>query len=333
MTFDMKVEVRPEVKAESYEGIPVKKREIEVSDGDITEVLERLQESRATFEKVERASEEGDQITLDLTPEAWDGQPDGAKVIEDQKLIVGGEGNMEAFNEALAGVEAGQEKEISVTYPDEHPNENLKGKTVVFMCSIKEVAAKKLPELDDELAGQVADGKTLAELKDDIRQDLAKEMEKRVEQEMDQQILKSLVGRNSVDLPPSMVDSYLKSGIEEMHRRNLQTGRPNSEEEDAEYLEAGKPHAEMALKGMLLLESIRQQEEIKVTEEDVDERIEEIAREHGFEVDRYKEFVNSGDEKDRMLYDLLERRTYDFLLSRAEIESVSADTHVLAEEE
>ncbi len=333
MTFDMKVEVRPEVKAENYEGIPVKKREVEVKDSDIEEVLERLQESRSTFEAVERAAAEGDQVTLDLTPEAWDGQPDGAKVIADQKLVVGGEGNMDAFNEGLKGLSAGQEKEISVTYPDEHPNETLKGKTVVFMCLVKEVAEKKLPEIDDELAAQVTEGKDLEGLKADIREDLAKEMERRVAQELDQQILRSLAGRNTVDLPPSMVQGYLKSGVEEMHRRNLQMGRPNTEAEDAEYMEAGKPHAELALRGMLLLESIRQQEDIKVTEEDVDERIEEIAREHGFEVDRYKEFVNSGDEKDRMMYDLLERRTYDFLLSRAEIESVSADTEVLAEEE
>ncbi|PID79091.1 trigger factor [bacterium DOLJORAL78_65_58] len=333
MTFDLKVEVRPEVKAENYEGIPVKQREIEVKDSDVDEVLERLRESRATFVKVDRASREGDQVTLDLTPEAWDGEPDANKVLEGQKLIVGGEGNMAAFNEAIEGVEAGQEKEVSVTYPEEHPSENLKGKTITFMCRIQEVAAKELPELDDELAAEVSGGKTLAELKDSIRQDLTKEMENRVAQEMDQQILRSLVGRNSVDLPPSMVEDYIKSSIEEMHRRNLQMGRPNNEAEDAEYREAGRPHAEMALKGMLLLGSVRQQEGIKVTEEDVDERIEEIAREHGFEVDRYREFINSGDEKDRMMYDMLERRTYDFLLSRAEIASVSADSEVLAEEE
>lgn len=333
MSFDMKVEVRPEVQAQNYEGIGVRKREIEVGESDVQDVLDRLRESRATFEKVDRAAAEGDQVTLDLTPQAWDGQPDGAKVIEDQRLIVGGEGNMDVFNEGLAGMSADQEKEIAVTYPDEHPNENLKGQTLTFLCRVKEVAEKKLPELNDELAAQVSDGKTLAELTDDIRADLAKEMENRVAQEMDRQILQTLVERNSVELPPSMIESYLKSGVEELHRRNLQTGRPSSEEEDAQYMEAGRPHAELALKGMLLFESVRQQEEIKVTEEDVDERIEEIAAEHGFEVDRYREFVNSGDEKDRMTYDLLERRTYDFLLSRAEITSVPADTEVLAEEE
>ncbi len=88
-----------------------------------------------------------------------------------------------------------------------------------------------------------------------------------------------------------------------------------------------------ALQGMLILENIRTKEEIKVTDEDVDERIEQIAGENGFDVDRYKEFVNSGDEKQRLEYDLHERRTYDFLLSRAEIETVPADTDIFAEEE
>lgn len=333
MTFDLMVEVRPEVKADNYDEIAVKKRETKVEDKDVQDVLKRLQDSRATFEKVDRVAGTDDQILLDLVPQDMDGELDGDRRIEDQKLIIGGEGNMEAFNEGLMGMSAGEEKDITVPYPDDHPNENLKGKSVVFQCIIKEVSAKIVPELNDELAGAVSDGKTLKELEEEILADLGKESEKRIDQEMDQQILNVLVERHSFDLPPSMISSYIESGIEEMHRRNLQTGRPNTDEEDAEYREIGKPHAEKALKGMLLLESIRTKEEIKVNAEDVDERIEQIAGENGFDVDRYREFVNSGEEKQRLEYDLLERRTYDFLLSRAQIEIVPADTDIFAEEE
>ncbi len=333
MTFDLMVEIRPEVKAENYEGICVKQREVKVDDQDVQEVLDRLQESKATFEKVDRAAQEGDQVLLDLVPQAWDGAPDSGKRIDDQRLIVGGEGNLDAFNEGLLGMSAEEEKEISVTYPDEHPNENLKGQTVAFQCIVKEIAAKVIPELDDELAASVAEGKSLEDLRTEIRTDLETEAERRISQEMDQQILMALIEGNQLDLPPSMVKNYLESGIEEMHRRNLQSGRPNSEEEDAEYRDAGKPHAVKALKGILLLESIRKQEKIKVTDEDVDERIEVIAGENSFDVDRYREFVNSGDEKQRLEYDLLERRTYDFLMSRAEVTNVPADTNIFAEEE
>ncbi len=333
MTFDLMVEIRPEVTAENYEGIAVKQREVQVEDKDVQEVLERLQESKATFEKVDRQAQIDDQVLLDLVPQAWDGEPDSGKRIDDQRLIVGGEGNLEAFNEGLLGMSAGEEKEISVTYSEEHPNENLKGQTVAFHCIVKEIAAKVVPELNDELAGSVADGKSLVELRTEIQADLEKEAERRVSQEMDQQILAAVVKGNELDLPPSMVKNYLESGIEELHRRNLQTGKSNSDEEDAQYREVGKPHAETALKGMLLLESIRAKEEIKVTDEAVDDRIEEIALENSFDVDQYREFVNSGDEKQRLEYDLMERRTYDFLMSRAEVTTVPADTDIFAEEE
>jgi len=129
------------------------------------------------------------------------------------------------------------------------------------------------------------------------------------------------------------VDRYLDSGLEELHRRSAQTGQPTSPEQDAQYRETGRPHAEQALQGMLLMEAVRRQEKIKVEASDVDDKIAEIAAEHGFEVEKYREFVNSGDQRERLEFDLLERRAYDFLLSRAEISDVPADTDVLAEKE
>jgi trigger factor len=333
LKFDLVVEVRPEIELRDVDGLTVKKRLAEVTDKDVDEVLGRLVESRATFEKVDRAAANDDQILLDLYPAGDDGSFSEEKKIPDQKFVLGSPNNMPAFNEGLVGCSAGEEKTVTVDYPDDHPNEGLKGQSMAFKCEIREVAAKVLPALDDEFAGTVAEGKTMDDLKADIRADLEKESEKRVEQEMDRQVQRELVARHDVSLPPSMVDRYLASGLEEMHKRNAQMGRPNSEEEDQEYQTAGKPHAETALAGMLLMEAIRKQEDIKVTDEDVDERIEQMAEEHGFDVDRYREFVNSGEEKERIEYDLLERRTYDFLLSRAVIEEVPADTDVLAEKE
>jgi trigger factor len=333
LKFDLKVEVRPEVELTEYEGFKVKKREAQVKDSEIDEVLERLRQSKADFESVEREAAEGDQVTLDLVPADQDGSFDPEKKIEDQKLVLGAESNMPAFNEALTGVKAGDESTIEVLYPEDHPNEGLKGKSISFQCQVKSVAVKVLPELNDELAAAFEEGKTLEDLKQDIRDNLLKETERRVVQELDEQIQAELVKRNEVSLPPSMIGRYLESGLEEMHRRNLQIGRQNTPEEDQEYMEAGRPHAEKALKAMLLMEAVQQKEDIKVTDEDVDERIVELAAESGFDVDQYREFVNSGEEKERMKYDILERRTYDFLLSRAEIEAVSADTDVLSKEE
>jgi len=280
---------------------------------------------------VDRSAKEEDQILLDLEPQGEAALPEPGRVIEDQRFILGSESNMSAFNEGLLGCSADDEKDITVIYPEDHPNEQLKGSTVTFRCRIKEVAEKSVPVVDDEFAGAVAEGKTLDDLKADIRKDLEKEAHRKVEQELDGQIQKELIVRHDVPLPPSMVERYLKSGLEEMHRRNAQTGRPATPDEDEAYLSEGKPHAEKALKAMLLMEALRAKEDIKVSAEDVDERIEAIALENSFDVDRYREFVNSGEEKGRIEYDLLERRTYDFLLSRAEILEVPADTDVSPE--
>ncbi|MBU8871519.1 MAG: trigger factor [Gemmatimonadales bacterium] len=333
LKFDLEVEVRPDVSASGYEGIPVKQRAVEVTDAEETEVLERLRESKASFNEVDRPASEGDQLLVDLTPQAWDGEPNTGQTIQDQRLVLGSENNLPAFNEALAEAKAGDSLDISVNYPEDHTNDSLKGQTLVFHCEIKEVAEKAVPELNDEFAADISEGKSLDELKQDIRQDLEKESERRIKVEMDQQIVRELIARNEVSLAPSMVTKYLEAGLEEMHSRNQTMGRAQNEEEDKEYMETGRPHAERSLKGMLLLDSVQKQEEIKVSAEDVDERVKQIAAENGFDVDQYRQFIESGEEKGRLEYDLLDRKTYDFLLSRAEIEPVAADADILMEEE
>ncbi len=327
LTFDLKVEVRPEVTVTDYEGLPVRKREPAVTSAEVDQVIERLRQSRAAFEKVDRPAAEGDQILLDLTP--LDDSPGGeTPVITDQRFVLGAEHNLPAFNEQLVGCEAGQEQEVKVDYPDDFPNEKLKGRTIRFQCRIKEVAAKVVPEADDGFAASIHEGTTMAELREEIRADLLKEAERHIQQELDMQIRGELIARHDVSLPPSMVERYLAAGLDDFHAHNARLGRPVSDKDDQEYLEASRPAAEQALKGMLLLEAVRRQEDIKVTDEDVDEKIKEIAAENGFDVDRYREFVNSGDEKDRISYELAQRRTYDFLLSRAEITEVAADADV-----
>ncbi len=333
LKFDLVVEVRPEIELGDVDGLSVKRRETVVADKDVDEVIERLRTAQAVFEKVDRPAEDEDEILLDLIPAGPEGAfPEESKIF-DQRFILGSPNNMPAFNAELQGCVEGQEKTVTVEYPEDHPNEGLKGTSMTFKCFVRQVGAKNLPPLDDDFAGKMAEGKTLEDLRSDIRADLEKEAVKRIEQELDRQIQTELVARHDVSLPPSMVSRYLDSGLEDMHKRNAQMGRPNTDQEDREYLEAGKPHAEKALKAMLLLEAVRQKEDIKVTDDDVDERIEQLALENGFDVDQYREFVNSGQEKERIEYDLLERRTYDFLLSRAEIAEVPADTDVFAEKE
>lgn len=326
LAFDLKVEVRPEVTARDYEGIAVTERTVEIKDEEVGEVVERLRESRAFFEKVDRAAADGDQVVLDLVPLGDDGEVQEDRRMAGQRLILGDEQNLPEFSEGLLGVVASEEREIRVEYPGDYPNADLREQTVVFRCNVDSVRVKVVPEADDAFASQLEEGQTLLELRTRIRDGLVKEAEKRVAQELDEQILDRIIERNDMPVPPSMVESWLGSGVQDLQQRQTQMGRELTEDDVEKYREAARPVAERQIKGMFLMESVRKQESIEVDDEQVNERVVEIAAENGFDLEKYREFVEQGEEKGRIRHGLEERRTYDFLLSRAEVSSEAADT-------
>lgn len=320
LTFDLAVEVKPEVTAQGCEGLRVTERMVDVSDQDVDEVLERLRDGRAVYEPAARAAAAGDRVLLDLVPLHADGTADEARRAVDQRVTVGGETNLPAFNETLPGAQAGDTREVTVTYPDEYPNPDLQGRTVTFLAEVKAVEQKVLPALDDAFAAQLQEGQTLLELRARIREGLTAEGRQRAAEDLDAQILEQLIAANDVPVPPSMVEAWLQSGLQEQHRRHQHAGRPVTEEEDRHFREIARPVAEHQIKGLFLLESVQRQESITVTAEELEARIEAIAAEHGFDLEKYRKFLEQGEEKARIREGLLERKTYDLLLSRAEFD-------------
>ncbi len=324
ISFDLKVEVRPEVTARNYEGLPIEERTVEVTAAEVDQLLERLRESRAFHETVDRPAQAGDQVVLDLCPRGEDGELLEDRRLTGQALELGAEQNLPEFNEGLAGVTAGEEPELAVTYPEDYPNEELRGQTITFALRIDSVQQKVVPEADDAFAAQIQEGQTLLELRGKIRQRLEEDAAKRMQQELDEQVLDRLLERNEVSVPPSMLETWLQSGLRDLHQRNEQMGRPSTEEGDAEYREAARPVAERQIRGLFLLEAIRRQESLEVTDQDIEAKIDALAAEHGFDPEKYREFASQGEERDRIRHDLQQRQAYDFLLSRAEITAPAA---------
>jgi trigger factor len=323
-TFDMIVEVRPKITARDYDGLTVQRRAPMVESAEVDAVLSRLQESRAIFEDVDRPAQNGDRIVLDIVPLDEDGEPEEQGLATDQKLLLGDENNLPAFNEAFTDVRPDEERSVTVRYPDDFHNRQLRGNEVSYRCQIKAVQQKQLPELDDAFAAGFQEGQTLLEMRSAIRADLLREEEARIQRELEEQLVDHLIARNDISVPPSLVEQYLQSGLEELHGRNAQQGRPNTTEEDAQYRATTQPVAERILKGMFIMEAIRRQESIQVSDEEVDARITEIAEQHNFELEKYRDYVARGGERDRIVHGLEERKTFDFLLSRAVIEEQAA---------
>jgi trigger factor len=319
ISYDMAVEVRPRITATGYDDLPLQRREIEVSDREVDTVMERLRESRAVFERVDRPAANGDRLVLELVPRDESGQSQPERRVTDLKLVLGEEGNLRPFEEGLQGAEAGQTRQVSVEYPQEHPSDDLRGRAVTYDCEVREVQKKLLPELDDAFASSLEAGKTLLELRQDIRRDLRQEEERQIDRELEEQVVDRLLERNEVSVPPSLIEQYVRSGLEELHGRQAQRGVTSTPEEDEQYRKLTTPIAERILKGMFVMEAIRRQEGIKVSTEEIEERIAEIAREHHFDLEKYRDYAAQGAERDRIVHGLEERKTFDFLLSRARI--------------
>lgn len=319
LTFEVTIEVRPPLVVRDYEGLPLTRRAARVEDADVEAILQRLRENAAVYERVDREARTGDRVILDAAPLSPAGQVEAERQAKDYEFDLGARGNLEAFDAALGGARAGERRDVTVAYPEDHPNENVRGRTIVYRVDVKEVRAARLPEADDAFAATLKPGQTLLELRLAIRRDLERQEQEAIRRELEEQALDRLLERNEVPVPPSLVEKYLEAGLADLHEQNARRGHPDSAEEDARYRELTRPLAERVLKTMFLLEALREQEKLGVGPADVDERIAAIAAEYGFDPEKYREYANQGPERERIGRALEEKRAFDFLIERAQV--------------
>ncbi len=312
------VEIRPEIEAADYDDLPLTSREPELAENAVEETLNQLAASRAVWDVVERPAAAGDQLKVDITPLDEAGERQADQVAEDYSFEVGAEGNFAEFDEAMTGASAGDEREVSVSYPDDYVNEQLQGRTVTYHIVLKAVSEKSEPVIDDAFAASLKDGQTLLELRATVREELMAEETKKVEAASREQIVDLLVERNPVELPPSLIERYLDSSVEQMKQRSQYMGRPASDDDVKAFRESGRPQAERSLKAMIILESIRRKEDIEVTPEQIEAKIAEIAEKSGFPVDGYREYVKQNGDDERIAHEIGDDLIFDLLRTRAD---------------
>lgn len=315
--LDLEVEVRPRITPVGYDDLPLTPREAKLEDGAVDQALQRLRESRAPWEIASRPAAAGDRVKVDIVPLGDDGAPDESRRTEGYQLELGDENNFEAFETALTGAAVDAEVTAEVTYPQDHPSEPLRGRSLTYRMTVREIRERVLPEADDAFAASLKEGQTLLELRAALRDELQREQERRVEHETREQVVDLLLERNEVDLPPSMLQDYLDGTAREMQQRSAMYGRPVSDQELAAFREQSRPAAERTLKAMFVLEAVREAESIEIRAEDIEERIEQTAAENGWPADQYREYVQKNRELERIAHELAEQRTFEFLISRA----------------
>jgi trigger factor len=282
LKFKFEVGVRPAAKLGDYKGLEVGKEEQEVPDEVVDTEVERIREGFARLEQVDRAGAEGDSLLID-----FEGFVDGSAfqggAAEDYLLALGSGQLIEGFEEQLVGAEAGEEREVNVTFPDDYQAEHLAGEDAVFKVKVKEVREKVLPELDDDFASDASEFDTLEELRSDIREKVGTALGSRAEEDFRIAAIDAAVEAATVEVPEELATARASERWERMERQLAGRGMdPNAflqmqGKNRDEVIEETKPDAEKELKREAVVTAIAEAEGIEVSEEEMLEALEHSA--------------------------------------------------------
>ncbi len=328
LTFSIEIGVRPTATLGEYKGLEVGRREAVVADEAISEELDRLRERSARLDTVERPAGKGDFVVMDYLG-TRDGEPFGGGEGRDQMVEVGSGRLVPGFEEQLEGAAAGDERTVTVTFPEDYPAPELAGQEAQFAVTVKEVKAKELPELDDDLAAE-AGFDTLDELREDIRNRLAEVDTAQIESEFREAALDSAVRAATVEIPEALVEARARELWDSMlhslaHQGiNRETYLRIAGRDEAEIVEQSKPDAEQALRREAVLAAIIEAEEIEPSDEEVFEAVEEAAAEGQGRVSPKKllERLKSQGRLDSLKQDLAQRKALELVTESAKPISV-----------
>ncbi|WP_353855044.1 trigger factor [Bacillus sp. Bos-x628] len=318
LIFTAKVTVKPEVKLGDYKGLNVEKDDTTVTDEDVQEELKAMQHRQAELVvKEEGAIENGDTVVLDFEGFV-DGEAFEGGKAENYSLEIGSGSFIPGFEEQLVGLEAGAEKDVEVTFPEEYHAEDLAGKPAVFKVKIHEIKAKELPALDDEFAKDVDEEvETLAELTEKTKKRLEDAKENEAEAKLREELVAKASENAEVDIPQSMIDTELDRMMKEFEQRlqmqgmNLELYFQFSGQDEDALKEQMKEDAAKRVKSNLTLEAIAVTENIQVSDEEVEEELSKMAEAYNMPVENIKQAIGSTD---AMKEDLKIRKAIDFLV-------------------
>ena len=320
--FTAEVAVKPEVTLGESKGVEVEKSYVEVTEEDINKEVDKERENNSrTIDVDDRAVESGDIIKLDFDGSV-DGVPFEGGKAENYTLTIGSGSFIPGFEDQLIGTKIGEEKDVTVTFPEDYHEKSLAGKEAVFKCKVNAISVKELPEADDEFASEVSEFETLAEYKEDIKKKLTEKKEKAARAKKEAQAIEKAVENATMEIPDAMIDTQVQSMMEDFARRMQSQGLSLEQYFQFTGMDVKKMHDQMkpeALKRIqnsLVLEAVAKAENIEISDEKVDEEIAKMAEAYKMEVEKLKDLIGES-EKDQMKKDLAVQAAADLIADAA----------------
>lgn len=322
LEFSAIFQIKPDAKLGKYKGIEIDKIEYNVTDDDIKHELGHMQEHNSRMISIDdRPVEKGDFAVIDFEGFVDDVPFEGGKA-EGHELEIGSNTFIPGFEDQVIGMKIDEEKDINVQFPKEYFSKDLAGKDAKFKVKINEIKKKELPKLDDEFAKDVSEFDTLKELKEDIKNKQKEKNDEKAKYETQDAVIKAVCENLEVEIPSGMIELETENMLRDMNQRlsyqglkleqYLQMMGKTEEDIKKEY----EPQAIEAIKFRLALEKIIESEKIDVTDKEIKEKLEEMAKNYGKEA---KELEENENIKNYIKDGLKSEKAIEFLVKNAKI--------------
>lgn len=308
-------EVYPEITLTGHEGMKIRRPTAEITEADIDDMMDRLRRQRAEWEEREKAAEDGDQITVDFNG-TLDGEPFAGGEGQDVPVVLGRGAMLPDFETGLKGMSAGEEKEITVNFPDDYGAAELAGRTAVFQVTARAVAVETLPVVDDafcESFGITEGG--VDQLRKEVADNMARELAQVSRARMKEQVLEQLIEANEAELPRVLVDQEIRVMQASAARRMGLDPSDSSNLPPAETLE---PQASRRVKLGLLVAEVIGQADIQLDQARVRQRLMELAASSGRPEEVIKLYTSSPEMMGQIEAEVMEEQVVDWLIEHAE---------------
>lgn len=320
--FTAEVALKPEVTLGEYKGLEVDKVSTRVTQKEIdAKIQEEAQKNARTITVEDRAVQDGDDVILDFEGFV-DGEAFAGGKGENYPLTIGSGSFIPGFEDQLIGAETEKEVEVKVTFPEDYHSEELKGKDAVFKCTVHEIKAKELPEIDDEFAAEVSEFDTLEEYKADVKAKIKEQKATEGKRQKEDQVVEKAIENATMEIPDLMVETQTRQMADDFAQRIQSQGLTLEQYMQFtgmttdKMFEELRPQAVKRIQTRLVLEAIVKAENIEVSDEKVDEEITKMAEAYGMEADKLKEYMGEGERK-QMKEDMAVQEAVTFLVENA----------------
>ncbi len=336
-TFEAEIITAPEITLPEYKGLEIEVPKSEITDETVDQNLEQLRQRFADYEDItDRAAGQGDLAIIDYTA-TIDGKPLDEVGGEQAKPLASNEGYwirieeeafFPGFTDALVGTKANDEKEITVTLPDDFPIESIRGMEAVFAVTVTGLKTESLPELDDEFAEKIEAGKSLDDIKTLIRDDLDLRQKRQLEEVKINSVLAKLNELTDFDVPEEFLQSETQGQADAMVREGLEAGMSEEEVEErqAGLFEEAQLRAKNSLKTNFLLTEIAETEGLKVENSEMLQRVTVMAKQAKKPVKGYMKELQKDGQLGNIRQNMLFSKAIDFLVEHANVTEVEPET-------